>query len=457
MAVARRRPRPCAHRGDVPRAGRRRRRRRRDHPRPAGRRRTPRRPGRERAGVDGCHGRRARRRPGVPQDARAASTSRATSARASSVASAGGWTRSAWTRTPTYLDYSRSSPTSSSRSSTRSSSTSPRSSATPTRGSTSREEVLPRLLGGQGRRQPDPRLVARAARRARRPYTSRCCWPRRSARRRTGERVKIYATDVDEEALDAGAPARRTRPRRWRACPTTLRDRYFERTGERFAFRKDLRRSVIFGRNDLVQDAPISRVDLLCAATRSCTSPPRRRRDPAPLPLRAAAGGLPVPRQVGDAAHARASCSSRSTSSAASSRKVVPAADRMGERAAVAARRRRPARRRSPPRRCTASFDAAPVRADRRRPRRHAHHGQPPARASSCSVDAADIGPAAARTWRCRTARPSCAPGSTPRSSDGEAVRQAPVTLTRRRGEQRTLRGLDRAAAGRAASRSPRA
>src|SRR5205814_8612997 len=28
-------------------------------------------------------------------------------------------------------------------------------------------------------------------------------------------------------------------------------------------FRSDLRRSVIFGRNDLVQDAPISRVDLL--------------------------------------------------------------------------------------------------------------------------------------------------------------------------------------------------
>lgn len=28
-------------------------------------------------------------------------------------------------------------------------------------------------------------------------------------------------------------------------------------------FRKDLRRTVIFGRNDLVKDAPISRVDLL--------------------------------------------------------------------------------------------------------------------------------------------------------------------------------------------------
>ena len=38
---------------------------------------------------------------------------------------------------------------------------------------------------------------------------------------------------------------------------------YFERQDTQYVFRKDLRRSVIFGRNDLVQDAPISRIDLL--------------------------------------------------------------------------------------------------------------------------------------------------------------------------------------------------
>lgn len=40
-------------------------------------------------------------------------------------------------------------------------------------------------------------------------------------------------------------------------------DRYCDQVGGRFAFRKDLRRPVIFGRNDLVQDAPISKIDLL--------------------------------------------------------------------------------------------------------------------------------------------------------------------------------------------------
>ncbi len=76
------------------------------------------------------------------------------------------------------------------------------------------------------------------------------------------ERVKIYATDVDEEAL---AHARQAvyAERDLEALPDGIREKYFEALGNRFAFRKELRRSVIFGRNDLVQDAPISHVDVL--------------------------------------------------------------------------------------------------------------------------------------------------------------------------------------------------
>src|SRR5262249_11719400 len=51
--------------------------------------------------------------------------------------------------------------------------------------------------------------------------------------------------------------------RQVRTLPPELLARYFETNGNRHTFRKDLRRSVIFGRNDLVQDAPISRIDLL--------------------------------------------------------------------------------------------------------------------------------------------------------------------------------------------------
>ncbi|MGH3931661.1 MAG: CheR family methyltransferase [Pseudonocardiaceae bacterium] len=76
------------------------------------------------------------------------------------------------------------------------------------------------------------------------------------------DRVKIYATDVDEESLAQGRQASYS-AQEVRGIPEDLLDRYFETSGNRYLFRKDLRRAVIFGRNDLVQDAPISRVDLL--------------------------------------------------------------------------------------------------------------------------------------------------------------------------------------------------
>ena len=75
-------------------------------------------------------------------------------------------------------------------------------------------------------------------------------------------RVKIYATDVDEEALAQARQATYDEGE-LEGVPTELRAKYFERSGQRFVFHKELRRAVIFGRNDLIQDAPISHVDLL--------------------------------------------------------------------------------------------------------------------------------------------------------------------------------------------------
>ncbi len=76
------------------------------------------------------------------------------------------------------------------------------------------------------------------------------------------ERVKIYGTDVDEEALDL-ARLGAYLPRQIEGIPPDALERFFERTDERYVFRRDLRRCVIFGRNDLLRDAPISRIDLL--------------------------------------------------------------------------------------------------------------------------------------------------------------------------------------------------
>jgi two-component system, chemotaxis family, CheB/CheR fusion protein len=75
-------------------------------------------------------------------------------------------------------------------------------------------------------------------------------------------KVKIYATDVDEEALIMARQAAYSE-KDVQPVPPELREKSFDRVNGRYLFNSDLRRAVIFGRHDLVQDAPISHLDLL--------------------------------------------------------------------------------------------------------------------------------------------------------------------------------------------------
>ncbi len=77
------------------------------------------------------------------------------------------------------------------------------------------------------------------------------------------QRVKIYATDLDEEAISKGRQALYT-PKSIEVIPKPWQSKYFEPKGSNYLFRNDLRRCVIFGRHDLIHDAPISKLDLLC-------------------------------------------------------------------------------------------------------------------------------------------------------------------------------------------------
>ncbi|HSB67653.1 MAG TPA: CheR family methyltransferase [Anaerolineales bacterium] len=76
-------------------------------------------------------------------------------------------------------------------------------------------------------------------------------------------RVKIYATDMDNDALVQARQATYS-TEDVKDVPEEYRNRFFTRanTGD-YIFNSDMRRSVIFGQHDLVQDAPISRLDLL--------------------------------------------------------------------------------------------------------------------------------------------------------------------------------------------------
>ena len=75
-------------------------------------------------------------------------------------------------------------------------------------------------------------------------------------------RVKIYATDLDEEALKVARLATYS-PRDVEEVPADLLTKYFERTSNHYVFERELRKCVIFGRHNVVHDAPISRIDLL--------------------------------------------------------------------------------------------------------------------------------------------------------------------------------------------------
>jgi two-component system, chemotaxis family, CheB/CheR fusion protein len=75
-------------------------------------------------------------------------------------------------------------------------------------------------------------------------------------------RVKIYATDLDDDALAQARQGVYTNDA-LKAVPSELVEKYFETNPRGLAFRPELRRSIIFGRNDLMADAPISRIDLL--------------------------------------------------------------------------------------------------------------------------------------------------------------------------------------------------
>jgi two-component system CheB/CheR fusion protein len=76
------------------------------------------------------------------------------------------------------------------------------------------------------------------------------------------EKVKIFATDIDESALDQ-ARAGIYSSSDIDAVPKEMRDRYFERTGASYAIKPNLRRAMVFSRQDLLQEFLIPRLDLL--------------------------------------------------------------------------------------------------------------------------------------------------------------------------------------------------
>jgi two-component system CheB/CheR fusion protein len=124
-----------------------------------------------------------------------------------------------------------------------------------------RDEVIPQLLAEQGPDDP-VRVWSAGCASGQEAYTLAILLAEALGHDAFRRRVKIYATDVDEHALSE-ARAASYDARAVESVPPELLASYFEQVNGHYVFHKDLRRAVIFGRNDLVRDAPISKVDLL--------------------------------------------------------------------------------------------------------------------------------------------------------------------------------------------------
>jgi two-component system, chemotaxis family, CheB/CheR fusion protein len=122
-------------------------------------------------------------------------------------------------------------------------------------------EILPRIVDATGSDGPI-RVWSAGCASGQEAYTTAMLLAERLGVEVFLERVKIYATDLDEDALNQARQATYG-PLEVEDVPPAFLEKYFERTPTQYSFHKDLRRCVIFGRHDLVQDAPISRINLL--------------------------------------------------------------------------------------------------------------------------------------------------------------------------------------------------
>ena len=124
------------------------------------------------------------------------------------------------------------------------------------------DRIIPQLLAGNGSGEEPIRIWSAGCASGEEVYSLAMLLCEAAGKDVFRQRFKIYASDADEDALTMARQAAYS-AKQVADVPDDLREKYFELVGSRYVFNAEVRRALIFGRHDVVQDAPMSRLDLL--------------------------------------------------------------------------------------------------------------------------------------------------------------------------------------------------
>ena len=123
------------------------------------------------------------------------------------------------------------------------------------------EDIIPRLVREAGNTGAI-RIWSAGCSSGEEPYSLAILLADHLGARADHYQIKIYGTDVDEDALAAARHAL-YRVDQLKDMPDRWLEQYFMRDGQLWRLRRDLRRWCIFGAHDLTQASPLSHIDLL--------------------------------------------------------------------------------------------------------------------------------------------------------------------------------------------------
>ena len=123
------------------------------------------------------------------------------------------------------------------------------------------KEIIPQIVAGKAAKEPI-RVWSAGCASGEEAYSLAIILAEALGVEQFQERVKIYATDIDEEALNEARQGSYT-AMQVAGISRTLLDKYCDRIGDRYIFNQDLCSSLIFARHNLIEDAPISGIDIL--------------------------------------------------------------------------------------------------------------------------------------------------------------------------------------------------